>query len=96
MTSRKDERDERAEEAGRTGRDAARTYWLSEQLGEQWRSEGDGVYRFVGSSSSPPGREGEEELRDAHAPLTRDPSEPADSRPSEHPRHHWRMPWRRH
>ena len=93
MTSRKDERDEPPD---RTDEAAARTYWLTEQLGEQWRSEGDGVYRFVGSSGSPPEREGEEELRDAHAPLTRDPSEPEGSRPGEHPRHHWRMPWRRH
>jgi hypothetical protein len=89
MTSRQNDRDKQAnrDEA------AARTYWLTEQLGEQWRSEGNGVYRFVGSADSPP-VEAEEELRDAHAPLTRDPSGPVEPRPTKQPRPS-RLPWRR-
>lgn len=27
-----------------------RANWLARELGEQWRSEGDGIYRFVGQS----------------------------------------------
>jgi hypothetical protein len=92
MTSRKDERDEHADRADAA---AARTYWLAEQLGEHWHSDGDGVYRFVDPEGVLSDPAGEEELHDAHAPLTRDPSEPEDSGSKEHPRH-WRIPWRRH
>lgn len=92
MTSRKDEREEHADRTDDAA--AARTYWLAEQLGEGWRSDGDGVYRYVGSSP-PSEREGEEVLHDAHAPLTRDPSQTDESGAKEHPRH-WRVPWRRH
>jgi hypothetical protein len=35
------ERDERALQA--------RGYWLAKQLGEQWQSDGNGIYRFVAS-----------------------------------------------
>jgi hypothetical protein len=91
MTSGKDTRDERPD---RTDEAAARTYWLAEQLGEHWRTDGDGVYRFVDPSASPPDPKDEEELGDAHAPLTRDRSDADHSRSTEEPRH-WRAPWRR-
>ena len=32
---------------------AARHSWIAEQLGAEWRSDGGGVYRFVGPASQP-------------------------------------------
>ena len=32
---------------------AARHNWIADQLGEQWRSDGDGVYRFAGPTEEP-------------------------------------------
>jgi hypothetical protein len=90
MTSPKDDRDEHASRDDAT---ADRTYWLTEQLGEHWRSEGDGVYRLVDSPDAPPEVVSDEQLRDAHAPLTRDPSGPVVPPSTKRPR--WRVPWRR-
>jgi hypothetical protein len=92
MTSRRDERQGHADRTDDAA--AARTDWLTEQLGEQWRSDGDGVYRFVGSSP-PLEPESDEDLDDVHAPLTRDSSD-SDHSTSEEPQRHWRVPWRRH
>lgn len=69
----------------------ARRDWLERELGDGWIAQGDGTYRFVGSS------------RDA--PITRDDAHPNDdevARPdvsnepiSREPRRP-RLPWRRH
>jgi hypothetical protein len=40
-----EERDERAVQA--------RGHWLAQHLGEQWRSDGDGIYRLVASEDPP-------------------------------------------
>jgi hypothetical protein len=43
------DRDGNADEAAM----AARHNWIAEHLGAQWRSDGGGVYRFVGPASRP-------------------------------------------
>jgi hypothetical protein len=66
-----------------------RTDWFAQELGEEWRSQGDGTYRFVGTPEARARGDEEtgavEELEQPHAsdePLTREPRQP-------------RLPWRR-
>jgi hypothetical protein len=80
-------RDDRSGES----RAEARRDWLERELGDDWVAQGDGTYRFVGSS------------RDA--PIARDDAHPQDeevARPdasdepiSRQPRRP-RLPWHRH
>lgn len=77
---------------------AARHNWIADQLGEQWRSEGDGVYRFVGpSETSRAARPVERAHDDATETQTLlpwlEPSD-ADRTPSQRPRPS-HFPWRR-
>jgi hypothetical protein len=74
---------------------AARDDWLTQQLGEGWRAEGDGIYRFVGEADEPPAppestpSDFTEDVGDTHAPITREERHETEHRP-----HLPRLPWR--
>ena len=79
---------------------AARHSWIAEQLGAEWRSDGGGVYRFVGPASQPLEHESSEAPGVAEdptdAPTWRQEQWDADEPPTtQKPRSPW-LPWRTH
>jgi hypothetical protein len=42
--------------------DEPRGYWVSEVLGDDWKSEGDGIYRYMPGSDERPSRDPEPAL----------------------------------
>ena len=74
----------------------ARHSWIAEHLGTQWRSDGDGVYRFVGPTTRPRADLSgvEDELTDALAPTRREEQWEADETPSTQKPHSPWAPWR--
>lgn len=72
-----------------------RDNWFAQVLGEEWRSQGDGTYRFVGdaaardrSDQEPDAVEELDHPDPSSEPLTREPRQPRELRQP-------RFPWRR-
>lgn len=60
----------REDEGQDEGADRAREHWFARQLGEQWQSEGDGIYRFVAQTNPSEARPPSDVARSAESPDT--------------------------